>query len=633
MTAGGLSPAELPFGARVHAVFTKYDGAPHWEYDLVVVGVDEHGVWVGGAPGGHIARPGLEFVSDAHWVTLYPHDGWWVATFNDSAGTFSSRIYVDVTTQSTWWHRPDGVLSVSAVDLDLDVIRRFTGELLIDDEDEFEQHRDEMGYPDSVVNGARQAADRLVDRMGRRAEPFEDVAEGWLTVCREYVVSDERGRAVLGTDPAGTGPIRTPSPSPPPSPSSLFSTSSPDRSAPLDAGAAGVERSHDRDDDHGPDFLFEDSRFHDPRFRDAPGVQTSGHAPAEADLGGAHRVGLGEREEAGGNANDRDDDGRDGGRLLDAGLEDAGDDAGAEVAFDDEDDLVAPGLDAESAQVALQASSSPGPAQGGSGEEDLLAVWSDELGDQPLIDGAAEGDDGPVIEVEHHAERTAPAEARRGEAGGRGHHDDGVVRGDDVTRDVDVARDLEDADDIDTSPVDPAEVAGVLLTTESGRTAPLWFDGHEVEPEDLDLSPELSDHLRDWADRWNRDFDPVRGWHPRAVIADYEALGRWLGRRVKDEVGGLAVTVQLAHLGRSSLETVPPAPDREPAAVALDPDAPGDLPVRGDVVTETGTVGCFSSEVNERLRQWREFGGRDAEEAARLRALMAAELGPDYAVA
>ena len=88
-----------------------------------------------------------------------------------------------------------------------------------------------------------------------------------------------------------------------------------------------------------------------------------------------------------------------------------------------------------------------------------------------------------------------------------------------------------------------------------------------------------------------------------------------------------------AQLAEDLPETVPPAPDREPAAVALDPDAPGDLPVRGDVVTETGTVGCFSSEVNERLRQWREFGGRDAEEAARLRALMAAELGPDYAVA
>ena len=488
MDAGGLSPAELPFGARVHAAFTKYDGAPHWEYDLVVVGVDEHGVWVGGAPGGRIARPGLEFVSDAHWVSLYPHDGLWVATFNDSAGTFSSRIYVDVTTQSTWWHRPDGVLAVSAVDLDLDVIRRFSGELLLDDEDEFEVHRHEMAYPEALVEAAREAATWLLDRMGARAEPFEEVARHWLTVCRETVVTDGRGRAVLAP-----------------------STTSAGGSAPAAAGGRGEVPALDGRASHETD-----------------------HEPIE--------------------------------------------------------------------------------------EEDLLAVWSGERGEDPLLDPGP--DDDPVVEVGHGGTTRAWPGSVSGEPSGD--EDDAPA--------LDVARDLEEATDIDTTPVDPTEVTGVLLTTETDRTSPLWFDGAPVEPEELDLSAALADHLRDWADRWNRDFDPVRGWQPRAVIADYEALGRWLGRRVKDELGGLAVTVQLAHLGASSLEPVPAAAERVPQEVVLDPAVAGDLPVRGEIVTEAGTVGCFSSEVNARLLDWRAAGGHDDAEAEELRRFMAAELGPDYVV-
>ncbi|GAB48308.1 DUF402 domain-containing protein [Mobilicoccus pelagius] len=524
MDAGGLSPAELPFGARVHAVFTKYDGSPHWEYDLVVVGVDEYGVWVGGAPGGSIARPGLEFTSDAHWVTLYPHDGMWVATFNDSAGTFSSRIYVDVTTQATWWHRPDGVLSVSAVDLDLDVIRRFSGELFVDDEDEFDEHRREMSYPADVVEGARAATAWLVDRMGERAEPFEDVAESWLTLCRERVASDERGRAVL-------------------------TSSAHVEDEPVDAGPSWVSSSQADEAPGTP------ARVGDPFVAEPSATLTDEETAAPAD---------------------------------------------APVV----DGPVSEGSVAEPAAV-----SSPSPPA----EEDLLAVWSDEAGDAPLVE--VDEDDEPAVEVERDGGESWSGHGRSG-------GDRGVVV-------ADVSHDLED---IDTTPVDPSEVTGVLLTTETGRESPLYFDGRPIEPEELDLSPELVDHLRDWSDRWTRDFDPVRGWQPRAVIADYEALGRWLGRRVKDEVGGLAVTVQLAHLGRSSLFPIAAAEDRPAEVVELDADAPGELPVRGDVVTRVGTVGCFTSEVNARLLDWRALGGADEAEADELRRFMSDELGPDYEV-
>ncbi|GMA40931.1 DUF402 domain-containing protein [Mobilicoccus caccae] len=501
MEAGTLSPAELPFGARVRAVFTKYDGRPHWEYDLVVLGVDEYGVWVGGAPGGHIARPGLEFTSDAYWVSLYPHEGMWVATINDTGGTFSSRVYVDVTTQASWWHRPDGVLQVSAADLDLDVIRRFTGEVFVDDEDEFEDHRRQMGYPADLVEGARNTATMLYDRLRSRGEPFEEVAESWVSFCRERVSSDEAGRAVVDREPDADVAVEDP---------------------PEDAS-----------------WTFEAP---EPAEQAAPPVAEH---PAEVD---------------------------------------------------------------------------------DTGEEDLLAVWADENRDRPLVP-EVEADDGPAVEIERE--------------------DDDLPVEDDVewnsapyaSGEADyphsgpsVARDFADVEGIDTSPVDPSEITGLLVTTETGRESPLWFDGRSVDPEEVDITGELADHLRDWTDRWNRDFDPVRGWHPRAVIGDYEALGRWLGRRVKDEVGGLTVTLQLAHLGRSSLTEIPAADERDPEIVELDPRVDGDLPVRGDIVTLAGTVGCFSSEVNTRLSAWAESGGGDEVEAEELRWFMGSELGPDYRV-
>ncbi len=526
MDTGSLTPAELPFGARVRAVFTKFDGSPHWEYDLVVLGVDEYGVWIGGAPGGYIARPGMEFTSDAHWVTLYPHDDFWVATINDHGGTFSSRIYIDVTSKATWWHRPDGILSVNNIDLDLDVIRRFTGEVFIDDEDEFDEHRVAMNYPADVVEDARRTTAWLYDRLRAEAEPFDQVAARWMTLCRDRVRSDDRGRAIIVSERADA------------------------------ATESGVES---------------------PALVDAPADPYAVHdamfAP-EGEVSGAEQGGVPQLP-------------------------------------DEEEDLLAVWVD-EHRDPLVHVDVDDGPAaevdRDGDGFDDLAGDGADgvdgDVGDIPV----------PVSDVEWNA-----APSQYGEA-------------DYVSSSRDVSRDLEAAEGIDTSPVDPVEVTGLLLTTETGRESPLWFDGRPIDPEEVELSGELADHLRDWSDRWNRDFDPVRGWAPRASICDYEALGRWLACRVKDEVGGLTVTLQLAHLGRSSLTEIAAADVRHPALIQLDPAAPGELPVVGDIVTLNGTVGCFSSEVNARLAEWAASGGTDDVEAEKLRWMMSSELGPGYRV-
>ena len=50
-------------GDAVRMVMTKWGDHPHWEFDGVLLGSDEHGDWVGIPGGTHMARPGAPFFS------------------------------------------------------------------------------------------------------------------------------------------------------------------------------------------------------------------------------------------------------------------------------------------------------------------------------------------------------------------------------------------------------------------------------------------------------------------------------------------------------------------------------------------------------------------------------------------
>lgn len=69
---------------------------------------------------------------------------------------------------------------VTQIDLDLDVIRRLDGAVEIIDRDEFDEIRVSRGYPDELVEAAIEAADRAVALLHADAEPFHDVAAGWI---------------------------------------------------------------------------------------------------------------------------------------------------------------------------------------------------------------------------------------------------------------------------------------------------------------------------------------------------------------------------------------------------------------------------------------------------------------------
>ena len=119
----------------------------------------------GGHPAGAAGRGVLVGVPLGDAVPARPA---WAASFYDSADQ-PIAVYVDVTTPAVW----DGP-HVTMVDLDLDVVLSRDGSLLLDDEDEFDEHRVTLGYPADVVALARRTADELMTAAAEEAEPFGD---------------------------------------------------------------------------------------------------------------------------------------------------------------------------------------------------------------------------------------------------------------------------------------------------------------------------------------------------------------------------------------------------------------------------------------------------------------------------
>ena len=103
-------------GTQIRCEMTKWGERPHWQFEGIFLGEDEHGEWLGFPVGTHNHRPGLEFHSAVACVTLVPRTGWHLPTFH-TPGIWCD-LYVDVSTPAVW----DGDV-LRAVDLDLDVIR------------------------------------------------------------------------------------------------------------------------------------------------------------------------------------------------------------------------------------------------------------------------------------------------------------------------------------------------------------------------------------------------------------------------------------------------------------------------------------------------------------------------------
>jgi uncharacterized protein len=166
-------------GDPVRIEMTKWGDRPHWRFDAVWLGSDEHGEWIGLPAGTPMSRPGYALVSQNDQVGLLPasdlpaeHRGW-VATFHGEPRDWVA-VYVDITTPPVW----DGP-TLRTIDLDLDVIRRVDGEVFVDDEDEFAEHQVELGYPPEVVALAETTRDQVRAAILEERPPFDGSHGRW----------------------------------------------------------------------------------------------------------------------------------------------------------------------------------------------------------------------------------------------------------------------------------------------------------------------------------------------------------------------------------------------------------------------------------------------------------------------
>jgi hypothetical protein len=174
----------LSRGETVQVRMTKWGDRPHWQFDCTYLGEDEHGEWLGIPRGTGMTRPGATYVSQLDQVGLVPPPSWsdgergWLATFHASGAPL--RVYVDVTAPPSW-----SGTTLYAADLDLDVVQRASGEVFVDDEDEFALHQVELAYPPEVVTAARASCERLVGLVSAGHPPYDEgTTRRWFDLLR-----------------------------------------------------------------------------------------------------------------------------------------------------------------------------------------------------------------------------------------------------------------------------------------------------------------------------------------------------------------------------------------------------------------------------------------------------------------
>jgi protein associated with RNAse G/E len=154
---------------------TKYDGSLHYRYPATIVREEPELLAVYTSPGIPFESYRGQFVTHQHSLQLYWSDRFYNLHVNWDADWQPRHHYVNIATPATWH---DGALRF--VDLDLDVIwRAASGEVILDDEDEFVLHQRRFGYSPELIEQARRSSEDVRDLIARRAYPFDGSLHAW----------------------------------------------------------------------------------------------------------------------------------------------------------------------------------------------------------------------------------------------------------------------------------------------------------------------------------------------------------------------------------------------------------------------------------------------------------------------
>ena len=155
--------------------FFKYPKRLHWRHEMIRLGEDDYGVWLG-APAGAIVQRGSEppMELDHPFVQLISTEAFWSLIYNGEGNKYP--VYIDIATPAEWVNEQ----RVEMIDIDLDVVRRQDGSIGLLDEDEFLEHRVKYAYPDWMADRARTTAAELVLKLEAGDEPFGVIPQRWL---------------------------------------------------------------------------------------------------------------------------------------------------------------------------------------------------------------------------------------------------------------------------------------------------------------------------------------------------------------------------------------------------------------------------------------------------------------------
>lgn len=167
----------------MHVQEYKYGGVKHYSYPVRLISAAADVIIVYGAIGRPLNHPGRGLVNlplnnesvEFHF-TQRPYNV--IAGWNPD-GSFR-HYYCNVATPATLEGK-----TVSCTDLDLDLVVRPDLTYHVEDEDEFEQHRADWGYPHEIVALAREGLAELIRLVESRAFPFDGTAQRLRDAARQ----------------------------------------------------------------------------------------------------------------------------------------------------------------------------------------------------------------------------------------------------------------------------------------------------------------------------------------------------------------------------------------------------------------------------------------------------------------
>lgn len=173
---------EVPRGTEVSFQWRKWDSSPHWFHDLVFLGQDRWGTWLGQYAGSSASKPGRNLTLEWDSLMLVPADRRYVVTFN-SGHPRGVEVYIDLAWDVQWNEASN---SFSGIDMDLDVVRHQpSGDTEIIDQDEWLEHGLRYSYPEPVVVQLEALSRELAARVSMAAPPFDaETISAWFSLLQ-----------------------------------------------------------------------------------------------------------------------------------------------------------------------------------------------------------------------------------------------------------------------------------------------------------------------------------------------------------------------------------------------------------------------------------------------------------------